>query len=78
MLDLSLFRNRTFTGANIVALMVTLAMFGVFFFMSLFVQRILGYSPVQAGRDLPADDRADHLHRARRREALGPRSARAG
>jgi len=49
MLDLSLFRNRTFTGANIVALMVTLAMFGVFFFMSLFVQRILGYSPVQAG-----------------------------
>jgi len=49
MLDLSLFRNRTFTGANIVALLVTLAMFGVFFFMSLFVQRILGYSPVQAG-----------------------------
>ena len=49
MLDLSLFRNRTFTGANIVALIVTLAMFGVFFFMSLFVQRILGYSPVQAG-----------------------------
>ena len=49
MLDLSLFRNRTFTGANIVALMVTFAMFGVFFFMSLFVQQILGYSPVQAG-----------------------------
>jgi EmrB/QacA subfamily drug resistance transporter len=49
MLDLSLFRNRTFAGANIVALLVTLAMFGVFFFMSLFVQQILGYSPVQAG-----------------------------
>jgi EmrB/QacA subfamily drug resistance transporter len=49
MLDLSLFRNGTFTGANIVALLVTLAMFGVFFFMSLYVQRILGYSPVQAG-----------------------------
>ena len=49
MLDLSLFRNRTFAGANIVALLVTLAMFGVFFFMSLYVQRILGYSPVQAG-----------------------------
>ena len=49
MLDLSLFRNRTFTGANLVALLVTLAMFGVFFFNSLFVQRILGYSPVQAG-----------------------------
>jgi EmrB/QacA subfamily drug resistance transporter len=49
MLDLSLFRNRTFAGANIVALLVTLAMFGVYFFMSLYVQRILGYSPVQAG-----------------------------
>jgi EmrB/QacA subfamily drug resistance transporter len=49
MLDLSLFRSRTFAGANIVAFLVTLAMFGVFFFMSLFVQRILDYSPVEAG-----------------------------
>jgi EmrB/QacA subfamily drug resistance transporter len=49
MLDLSLFRNSTFAGANIVALLVTLAMFGIFFFMSLYVQQILGYSPVEAG-----------------------------
>ena len=49
MLDLSLFRNGTFAGANIVALLVFLAMFGVFFFVSLYVQGILGYSPVQAG-----------------------------
>ena len=49
MLDLSLFRSRTFTGANVVAFLVTLAMFGVFFFMSLYVQEILGYSPVQTG-----------------------------
>jgi EmrB/QacA subfamily drug resistance transporter len=49
MLDLSLFRDPTFTGSNIVAFLVTLAMFGVFFFMSLFVQRILDYSPVEAG-----------------------------
>ncbi len=49
MLDLSLFRNPTFAGANVTALLVTLAMFGVFFFMSLYVQQILGYSPVQAG-----------------------------
>ena len=48
MLDLSLFRNGTFAGANIVALLVFLAMFGVFFFVSLYVQGILGYSPVQA------------------------------
>jgi EmrB/QacA subfamily drug resistance transporter len=49
MLDLSFFRSRTFTGGTIVALLVTLAMFGIFFFMSIFLQRILGYSPVQAG-----------------------------
>jgi EmrB/QacA subfamily drug resistance transporter len=49
MLDLSLLRNRTFAGANVVAFLVTLAMFGVFFFMSLYVQQILGYSPVEAG-----------------------------
>ena len=49
MLDLSLFRDRTFAGANVIAMMVSLAMFGVFFFVSLFVQQILHYSPVQAG-----------------------------
>jgi EmrB/QacA subfamily drug resistance transporter len=49
MLDLTLFRNRTYTGANVTMLLVALSMFGVFFFVSLFVQGILGYSPVQAG-----------------------------
>jgi EmrB/QacA subfamily drug resistance transporter len=49
MLELSLFRNPTYTGANIVMLMVALAMFGVFFFVSLYMQNILGYSAVQAG-----------------------------
>jgi EmrB/QacA subfamily drug resistance transporter len=49
MLDLSLFRNRGFAGANTVMLLVGLAMFGVFFYVSLYVQQILGYSPVQAG-----------------------------
>jgi len=49
MLDLSLFRNRTFSGANSVMLLVGLAMFGVFFYMSLYMQQILGYSPTQSG-----------------------------
>jgi EmrB/QacA subfamily drug resistance transporter len=49
MLDLRLFRNSTFTGANVVLLLVALAMFGVFFFLSLYMQNILGYSPVKAG-----------------------------
>ena len=49
MLPLDLFRNRTYTGANLVMLLVALAMFGVFFFVSLYMQNILGYSAVQTG-----------------------------
>jgi EmrB/QacA subfamily drug resistance transporter len=49
MLDLSLFKNRTFAGANTVMLLTALAMFGVFFYISLFMQKILEYSPTQAG-----------------------------
>jgi EmrB/QacA subfamily drug resistance transporter len=49
MLDLSLFRNGTFTGANTATLFVGLAMFGVFFYVSLFMQQVLLYSPVEAG-----------------------------
>ena len=49
MLDLALFGKRTFAGANVAALLVSLAMFGIFFFVSLYMQTILGYSPVHAG-----------------------------
>src|SRR5215204_2968156 len=49
MLDLSLFRSGTYTGANVTMLLVALAMFGVFFFVSLYMQNVLGYSAVQAG-----------------------------
>jgi EmrB/QacA subfamily drug resistance transporter len=49
MLDLSLFRSGTYTGANVAMLLVALSMFGVFFFVSLYMQNVLGYSAVQAG-----------------------------
>jgi EmrB/QacA subfamily drug resistance transporter len=49
MLDLSLFKNGTFAGANSVMLLIGLAMFGVFFYNSLFIQNILGYSAVETG-----------------------------
>ncbi|MDQ3379778.1 MAG: MFS transporter [Actinomycetota bacterium] len=49
MLPLELFRNRTYAGANTVMLLVALAMFGVFFFLSLYMQNVLDYSAVQTG-----------------------------
>jgi EmrB/QacA subfamily drug resistance transporter len=49
MLDLSLFKNGTFAGANAVMLLVGLAMFGVFFYNSLFIQNVMGYSAVETG-----------------------------
>jgi EmrB/QacA subfamily drug resistance transporter len=49
MLDLALFKNRTFAGANVTMMLVALAMFGVFFYVSLYLQNILGYSPTKAG-----------------------------
>jgi EmrB/QacA subfamily drug resistance transporter len=49
MLDLSLFRNPSFSGANAAMALVGVAMFGVFFYNSLFIQNVLGYSAIQTG-----------------------------
>jgi len=55
MVDFSFFRSRTFFGANIVAFIVSFAMLAMFFFMALYMQNILHYSPLQAGlRFLPS------------------------
>jgi EmrB/QacA subfamily drug resistance transporter len=55
MLDFSFFRSRTSAGANIVAFLVTFAMFAQFFFLTLYMQNVLHYSPLQSGvRFLPA------------------------
>ncbi|MGZ4287574.1 MAG: MFS transporter [Solirubrobacteraceae bacterium] len=49
MLDLSRFRSGSFTGGNIVALLIGVALFGIVFYLSLYMQEILGYSAVRAG-----------------------------
>jgi len=50
MLDVSLFsNNRLFAAANTSALLNYTSFFGVSFFISFYLQRALGYSPLQAG-----------------------------
>jgi EmrB/QacA subfamily drug resistance transporter len=46
---LNIFRLRTLAVADVVLLLVASGMFGMFFFASLYVQDILGYSPLRAG-----------------------------
>ncbi|MGO9754551.1 MAG: MFS transporter [Solirubrobacteraceae bacterium] len=46
---LGIFRVRTLLAGNNVMLLVASGMFGMFFFASLYVQDILGYSPLKAG-----------------------------
>lgn len=49
LVPLSIFRIRNVTGANLTQLPITAALFSMFFFLSLYVQQILGYSPVVSG-----------------------------
>jgi len=49
MLDLRLFRNRTFTGASVVVALLGGATFGSFVYLSLFLLNVQGRSPVEAG-----------------------------
>jgi EmrB/QacA subfamily drug resistance transporter len=49
LMRLSIFRIRTLAVADIVLLLVASGLFGMFFFASLYVQEILGYSPLKAG-----------------------------
>jgi EmrB/QacA subfamily drug resistance transporter len=46
---LHMFRDRNRAGAYGIMLGLAAAMFGVFFFLTLFVQNVLGYSPLRAG-----------------------------
>jgi EmrB/QacA subfamily drug resistance transporter len=49
MLDLSLFANRTFTGATIALMLWAFGLFGIYFFTSLYLQQVLRFSATTAG-----------------------------
>ncbi len=49
LMPLRIYRSRTLSAANIVVLLVGAASFGMWFFVSLYLQQVLGYSPIRAG-----------------------------
>src|SRR3954471_14538241 len=46
---LGVFRSRTLRSANIVGLLTGASLFAMFFFISLYLQQVLGYSPLRTG-----------------------------
>jgi EmrB/QacA subfamily drug resistance transporter len=54
MLDLSLFRKPTFVGASIVAFALSASSFAMLLYLTLYLQNVLGFSPLETGvRVLP-------------------------
>jgi len=49
MLDLALLRNRSFVGVLLAGLVLTLAAFASFTYVSIWLQSVLGLSPIEAG-----------------------------
>jgi EmrB/QacA subfamily drug resistance transporter len=49
LMPLRIFSSRAVTGANLVQVLSTAGMFGMFFLGSLYLRRILGYDPLQIG-----------------------------
>jgi EmrB/QacA subfamily drug resistance transporter len=49
LLPLSIFKSRSLSVGNAIALTVGAALFGMYFFLSLYLQQVNGYSPLRAG-----------------------------
>jgi EmrB/QacA subfamily drug resistance transporter len=45
----SIFRLRTLRGANVIGLLLGMSLFAMFFFISLYMQQVMGYEPLKAG-----------------------------
>jgi len=49
LMPFSIFRLRTLRGADVVGLLIGMSLFGVFFFLSLYMQQVLGYDALKTG-----------------------------
>jgi MFS family permease len=73
LMPFTIFRLRTLTGANIVGLLVGAALFAMFFFLSRYMQEVLGYRVgrcrLRARHEVRLQEGPDHGHGARRDRA---------
>ncbi len=49
LMPLRIYSSRTLSASNVVMFLVGAAVFGMWFFVSLYLQQVLGYTPIQAG-----------------------------
>jgi EmrB/QacA subfamily drug resistance transporter len=49
LMPFSIFRLRTLRGANVIGLLIGLSLFAMFFFLSLYMQQVLGYDALKTG-----------------------------
>jgi len=49
MVDISLFRSREFSGGIVAVMLWAFGLFGIYFFTSIYLQGVLGFSPTKAG-----------------------------
>ena len=54
LMPLGLFRIRNVSAANVVGVLMAAGLFAWFFFSALYLQQILGYTPLRGGPGLPA------------------------
>ncbi len=68
MLPMEFFAKRSFAVTNVVSMAMYFGMFGSIFFLSQFMQNVLGNSPLQAGPEAAGLDRGDDGRRAAGRD----------
>ena len=59
MVDPRIFLNASYSAAAVVAFTLSAGLFSLFFFLTLYLQNSLGFSPLAGGPALSAAERAD-------------------
>ncbi len=71
----TIFRLRTLRGADIVGLLIGMSLFSMFFFISLYLQEVLHFSPIKAGLSYLPLSIGDHPLGGRGLDCWSPASA---